>query len=164
MSSQIGQDQWVLSVLKNKRNGYFIDIGCYYPDELSNTDILESEYGWRGLAIDIQNFGDWSYRKNTIHILKNALEIDYYDLFKHLNVPTVVDYLSIDLEPPQLTLDCLYKIPFDIYKFKTITFETDEYREGGEERKSLSRKFLQEKGYTFVKNVAKQDDFYILSE
>ena len=35
--SQIGQDLWVLETLKNKKNGYFLDIGAHDGIYLSNT-------------------------------------------------------------------------------------------------------------------------------
>jgi len=50
--SQLGQDLEVLRVYNNKRNGVFIEIGASDGIELSNTYLLESKYGWRGVCVE----------------------------------------------------------------------------------------------------------------
>jgi FkbM family methyltransferase len=50
--SQWGQDEFVVSVLKHKRNGYFVDIGAYDGITISNTYYLEKELGWKGLCVE----------------------------------------------------------------------------------------------------------------
>jgi hypothetical protein len=171
-ASQIGQDRFVIDQLNGKREGTFLDIGCGFPIVLSNTFTLEKFYDWRGIGVDITNQHDdgnpditWeSERPKTKHITDDALKVDYLKLLIDNNMPTTIDYLSLDLEPPSLTLECLFKIPFDSYKFRVITFETDEYREGGDERVRISREYLLSKNYRLVHSVNRQDDFYVLNE
>ena len=67
----------------------------------------------------------------------------------------------MDLEPPTLTFELLFKIPFDEYSFNFISFETDEGREGGEYRKMKSREYIKSKGYHLLGNLGGQDDMYI---
>lgn len=50
--SQVGQDLWVLEKLNNKRGGYFIELGGGDGKFLSNTYMLENDYGWSGVAIE----------------------------------------------------------------------------------------------------------------
>lgn len=50
--SQWGQDEFVVSVLKQKKNGYFVDIGAYDGITISNTYYLEKELGWNGLCVE----------------------------------------------------------------------------------------------------------------
>lgn len=50
--SQIGQDLFVLQRLKEKRGGYFVDFGATDGVSLSNTYLLETEYGWQGLCAE----------------------------------------------------------------------------------------------------------------
>ncbi len=50
--SQWGQDEFVVSVLKGKRNGYFVDIGAYDGITISNTYYLEKELDWKGLCVE----------------------------------------------------------------------------------------------------------------
>jgi hypothetical protein len=165
--SQIGQDKIVLKYLKNKQNGFFVDIGCGYPKNINNTYLLESKYNWNGISIDLNdckedNGEGWESIRKTKRILSDALTINYSDLFKNNNLPYNIDYLSLDLEPPELTLECLYKIPFDEYNFNVISFEIDTGREGDYYRISKSREFLQSKGYTLIGSLCGgQDDIYI---
>lgn len=50
--SQKGQDQWLVDVFQGKRDGYFVDLACNDPINLSNTVTLERAYNWTGLCID----------------------------------------------------------------------------------------------------------------
>jgi hypothetical protein len=165
--SQNKQDLIILEYLNNKTNGYFLDIGCGYPKTINNTFLFETHYNWNGLSIDIHDFQEhsgenWYDIRKTKQILDDALEIDYYKLLRDNNVPKVIDFLTMDLEPPDLTLDALYKIPFDVYQFNLILFEIDDEREPFfEKRKSESRKFLKSKGYNFIGNIGGQDDLYL---
>lgn len=174
-TSQIGQDKFVIDALSGKNNGFFVDLGAGPPRYISNTYVLEKYFNWTGIAVDIkhssldpnskENFEE--YRPNTNYVISDCLTVNYSELFKKYNAPQVIDYLSIDLEPPSITLECLFKIPFDEYRFNTITFEVDSYRDcpldgsTGIERINKSRTFLQEKGYVFLFNRSNCDDFYI---
>lgn len=48
---QYGADRWVLSLLPNRTNGFFMDIGAYDGEWFSNTKLLE-QHGWRGMCAD----------------------------------------------------------------------------------------------------------------
>lgn len=164
--SQCGQDLIVLKYLENKRNGYFLDIGSGYPITINNTYLLEKNYGWKGISIDIENYIEpngktWDETRNSIHILNNALNIDYSFLLNEHKAPKVIDFITMDLEPPSLTFELLYKIPFNEYSFNFISFETDEGREGGDYRKIKSREYITSKGYHLLGNLGGQDDLYI---
>jgi len=50
--SQIGQDLAVLKYYKNKRNGYFVEAGASDGIDLSNTYLLEKEFGWSGICVE----------------------------------------------------------------------------------------------------------------
>ena len=50
--SQIFQDMFVLYILKNKRNGFFVEFGACDGIDLSNTYILEKEMGWQGILAE----------------------------------------------------------------------------------------------------------------
>tara|TARA_R110000824_G_scaffold76035_3_gene192786 strand:- start:57 stop:572 length:516 start_codon:yes stop_codon:yes gene_type:complete len=160
--SQIGQDRWVCEALQFKKEGVWVDIGCSTPIDLNNTYCMESQLGWRGISVDINPdcIGQWGDvgRELSGVICHNALTLDYSTAFKENELPKVIDYLSMDLEPPTLTLAALMKIPFDEYKFRCITFETDAYRNMGTQ--DVSRDYLKSKGYSLVL-AGKQDDFWV---
>ena len=50
--SQLGQDKEVLTFYKNKKNGYFIEIGANNGITLSNTYLLEKKYNWKGICVE----------------------------------------------------------------------------------------------------------------
>lgn len=52
MSSQGGQDRWVLEQLGSKKYGYYIDSGAADPRINSNTHLLEFGYNWCGMLIE----------------------------------------------------------------------------------------------------------------
>ncbi|MFG3266402.1 FkbM family methyltransferase [Streptomyces bobili] len=52
MTSQYGQDHLVLSLLNGKRQGFFLDSGASNGVRASNTQLLETQYGWSGVCVE----------------------------------------------------------------------------------------------------------------
>ena len=50
--SQFGHDAFVLAVLGEKTGGYFVEVGAGDGLNLSNTHLLETVLGWRGLLVE----------------------------------------------------------------------------------------------------------------
>lgn len=50
--SQLGQDLFVLEVSGSLCDGYFLDSGASNGVRASNTKLLESDYGWRGICVE----------------------------------------------------------------------------------------------------------------
>jgi FkbM family methyltransferase len=50
--SQINQDKLYCEYSKNKKNGYFVDIGAHDGIKISNTYKLEKELDWNGICIE----------------------------------------------------------------------------------------------------------------
>lgn len=79
----MGQDKWLVEEVFNKmKYGYFVDVGCYHPIDISNTYTLEYNFSWNGIAIDFVNTGNWSIRKCK-HILacvsqKENMKVKYW--------------------------------------------------------------------------------------
>ena len=47
-----GQDKWVLNILDNKSNGYFVDIGAHDGYHDSNSYVLEKDFNWNGICVE----------------------------------------------------------------------------------------------------------------
>jgi len=52
IKSQIGQDLFALYSLNWKRNGYFVDFGAANGVDLSNSYLLERDFGWTGILAE----------------------------------------------------------------------------------------------------------------
>ncbi len=50
--SQWGQDRWVVDYFRGKRKGFFLEIGAGDGIWISNTLLLEREYGWTGILVE----------------------------------------------------------------------------------------------------------------
>lgn len=160
--SQIGQDIFVKRVLQEKTNGLFVDIGAAWPDNINNTYLFEKHYNWTGLSVefDPQYERMWKASDRTSKfICDDALKVDYvFEINKLLTDNKVdrIDYLSVDIEPPILTLKALQKVPLDKFRFSVITFEHDMYRtDNGHEfdqqyTMRTSRELLSSHGYSLI--------------
>lgn len=62
--SQLKQDLFVLSELNFKRNGYFVEFGATNGVDLSNTHLLEKEFGWSGILAEPAKCWHAALKKN----------------------------------------------------------------------------------------------------
>lgn len=69
--SQLGQDLWVLEQTNYKRGGYFVEFGATDGVMLSNTWLLEKEFGWNGLLAEPNPFVFEKLQKNRSCITSN---------------------------------------------------------------------------------------------
>jgi hypothetical protein len=158
------QDRFVAETLEFKKNGTFLDIGCHHYKDISNTYYLENELNWSGVGVDIECHFEQEWianRPNSKFVCADAVNIDYDVLLKENKMPLVIDYLSVDIEPPLLTFAALKKLFETDYIFGVVTFETDFYRE--KSTRDESRELFKQRGYIFIKEINSQDDYYIHS-
>ena len=153
--SQAGQDIFVQSMVKPSSSlASYVEIGSAYPQLSSNTLALENA-GWKGVSLEINPLMVelFTGSRDNPAVEADALQVDYEQLFVRFKLPRDIGYLQIDIEPASNSLACLKKIPFQLYRFATVTFEHDSYREGKEIRDE-SRDFLLGLGYRLaVKDV-----------
>ena len=147
--SQAGQEKWVIDFFKQKRGGYFVDIGAYDGKEISNTYLLEKEFGWDGVCIEPSIKMFKKLRENRRCVLLNRAAhsencIVYFDdigvsslispvgkhkvrastmevILKEVSAPKIIDYLSLDTEGSEY--DILRGFPFDKYEIILLTVE-----------------------------------------
>jgi hypothetical protein len=159
-----GQEKFVLDLLKNKKNGYYVELGAFDSKKGSNTYHLETDYDWNGVSfeIDPERHAEFvSNRKNPC-ILGDATEFNYISYFEENNFPKQIDYLQVDIDAgytpegnavgnPYLTLHGLISVPLSKYRFSIITFEHDsqiEYNNKG--MREAQREILSSLGYKLV--------------
>ena len=49
------EDTAILDYFKDKKNGFYVDVGCYHPIHRNNTYLLYKQ-NWRGINIDVSQF------------------------------------------------------------------------------------------------------------
>ena len=80
--SQLKQDLFVLCQLNFKRDGFFVEFGATNGLDLSNTYLLEKDFGWKGILAEPAKSWHQDLRKNrTSHI-----ETDCVWHTSHLNL------------------------------------------------------------------------------
>ena len=159
--SQIFQDMFILSVLNGKKNGTYLEIGAQQPFYQSNTALLETKFGWKGVSVEIKEDLCKMFlkqRKNTI-LCQDATQINYQKLLEKNFDTKVIDYLQVDIEPSKTTFEALLSIPFDEYKFAIITYEHDHYVDMTNSYRTKSRKYLELMGYELVVSNVSGNDF-----
>ena len=146
--SDAKQDQFAANILEFKKNGYCVDIGSCHSI-ISNNSYYFQSLDWTSLSVEIERGYNESYstRKNGVHLNKNALEVNYKEVFEEYEFPRNIDYLSLDVDT--LSLDVLKLLPLDEYRFKVITIEHDAYLFGDKYRE-LQRSILNSHGYLLV--------------
>ncbi len=53
--SQAYEELIIRDFFGDKREGVFVDVGCHLPRHMSTTYLLESEFGWSGIGIDVND-------------------------------------------------------------------------------------------------------------
>jgi hypothetical protein len=127
--SQAGQESFVINTLREKQNGFYLEIGAYDSKIMSNTYLLETQFGWTGVGLEIDPSRANEYNTNRSNKCLNvdATTFDYLDYFIKNDLPTRIDYLQIDIEPAYQSLNALKALPLDRYRFSVVTFEHDLY-------------------------------------
>lgn len=166
------QDMFVLTMHNGKKNGTYVEIGSGHPTYGNNSYLLEKDFGWRGVSLDISEefvAAHNTERKHTC-LLRDATTVNYDRFLNGLDMPTTIDYLQIDVDPADISYKVLLSMPLEKYKFGVITFEHDHYADPKSDVRSKSRKYLESYGYKLVApNISPDDnrpyeDWYIHPE
>jgi hypothetical protein len=150
--SQAFQDLFILSSLNGKRNGKYLEIGSHEPQEHNNTYMLEKQFDWVGVSLDIDGnmVRKFNGIRNNKALLLDATKADYLSILDQKNLGTDWDYLQLDCEPSINTFLAMSLIPFDKYRFAVITYEHDYYCDETKSYRDRSRRYLRSMGYELV--------------
>jgi len=138
-------------------NGTYIEIGSQKPIQRSNTVALE-RLGWRGFGLEIDTGHQpfWpDERKNHIY-WEDATTFDYWAAAKEQGLPERINFLQVDIEPPENTFTALKKAVESGLTFDYIAFEHDLYCQEVDYH-VIATNYLLTKGYKVaVYNVCSQ--------
>ncbi len=150
--SQAMQDAFVAFCRDKKRDGTYVDLGAGHYANGSNTFRLATEYGWSGIAAEKDEALAAEYRRTRWRdtFFNDALDPSVPDAIRALaGSEGIIDFLSLDLEPPELTLSCLVGLPLEDVRFAVICCEHDVYRRP-RSIKNAMRGILEGYGYVRV--------------
>jgi hypothetical protein len=159
--SQSYQDMFILSTLKGKRNGSYLEIGSQDPHHNSNTALLE-EFGWSGVSIEIvkESVDTFNEKRKNPCFCYDATQVNYREFVPQNFSRKEIDYLQLDCEPAKTTFEVLLGIPFEEYKFAVITYEHDHSMDFSREYREKSRNYLKSLGYVLVVNDISPNDWF----
>ena len=187
--SQLGQDKWIVELFKGKRNGYFIDIGAWDGEDISNTYYLEKELGWTGVCVEPQHDAFINLQNVRTCSSENIVFAEKTGMVFFKNAGTgsgIVSGLGPDVnEIPAITitelltrykspaiidylsldtegneLEIMRTFPFDRFHFRALTVEHNSYMGSKHvKRRGEMHQLLEINGYKFVKQ-QDCDDFY----
>lgn len=179
--SQAGQSAWVHSIVGD--SGFFVDVGAYDGIEHSNTYALE-QLGWDGLCIEPLEgpFGEMTKSRSAkclniaVSDHDGAVMMDGHRVVDHgpwtahcrklssLNLPPVIDYLSIDVEGHELQV--LAGMDFDRWHVRLITIEHNLYCDGPDRKNAIyaeltSRGFVRVREDVVAPGYGPYEDWYV---
>ncbi len=91
--SQLRQDLFVLSELNFKHNGYFVEFGATNGVTLSNTYLLEKEFGWTGILAEPAIFWHDDLKRNRRANIETRCV--WKDSTSTLNFNEIAEYSTI---------------------------------------------------------------------
>lgn len=152
VGSQAMQDAFAMLCTGRKRNGTYVDLGAGHYSRGSNTFRLEVEFGWSGIAAekDVELAAEFLSKRTGNNFFYDALDPNLPGAIRALaGSEGIIDFLSLDLEPPELTLSCLVGLPLEDVRFAVICCEHDVYRRP-RSIKNAMRGILEGYGYVRV--------------
>lgn len=159
---------FALRFCNDKENGVFVEIGTADWKTNNNTYFLEKEFGWTGVAIDIEKKFTDKYNENRrSHCINaDAMSYNWDKYFEENNFPERIDYLQIDIDktPRYANLFALLNLPLARYRFSTITIEHNAGMDPSlNDMKNIQKDILFSYGYKLVAE-GFTDDWWIDSK
>lgn len=162
---------FINSVLGNKENGVYVELGSGPPQHGSTTYALETKRNWSGLSIDIdeRNVTKFNDERRNKAVCADAITFDYRKYFEENDFPTQIDFLQVDIDSgydrkgkpfgnPNNSLLALIALPLNIYRFNVVTFEHEyiiDYKMGA--MRDAQREIMTSLGYSLVKRLVHED-------
>ena len=148
----------------DKENGTYVEVGASHWRDGNNTYMLEKEFGWTGVGLEIEQHYVDEYNKNRSNpcVQGDATTFNWDKYLEENNFPKQIDHLSIDTD--FVNLLSLVNMPLSRYRFSTIVVENKESSNQAldidEKVKKTQREILARYNYTLIGS-GYTDDFWI---
>ena len=164
------QEEFVLDLLDNKKEGYYVELGAFHSKNGSNTNKLENEFNWKGVSFEIKEELRKEFNENRSNpCMGDALDFNYISYFEENLFPKQIDYLQVDIDSgyklngrpdgnAYTSLHGLLAVPLNSYRFTVITFEHDAnmyWRNVA--MRDVQREILDSLGYSIVVRTESED-------
>jgi hypothetical protein len=164
------QEEFVLELLDNKKEGYYVELGAFHSKNGSNTNRLENEFDWKGVSFEIKEDLRKEFNENRSNpCMGDALDFNYVSYFEENSFPKQIDYLQVDIDSgynlngrpdgnAYTSLHGLIAVPLNSYRFTVITFEHDAnmyWRNVA--MRDVQREILDSLGYSIVARTESED-------
>lgn len=149
--SEFTQDQDMDILMGYKTDGTFVDIGSNHFCSGNNSYFFELNRNFKGIGIDIdpKYANGWANNRKNPFICADATKIDYKSLFEEHNLPKIIDFISIDVDPAEVSMAALIEVIKSGYQFNIIDFEV-----ANDPPVTLQcKELLESKGYKLVKEI-----------
>lgn len=149
--SQSLQDMFVLSATQDMTDTrWYLEIGSAEPFYHNNTALLETQFAWRGVSLEIDQAkaADFARQRRNPVLCQDALTTNYESVLAAQGAPRDLGYLQVDCDPPENSYRILTSMPWDTRRFAVITFEHDYYADTSV--RDRSRAFLRDRGYELM--------------
>jgi len=114
--SQFGQDIFVLCQSNFKKNGFFVEFGATDGVGISNTYILEKEFGWSGILAEPAKIWHESLRSNRNSIIdercvwsESKKKLDFREADSY-ELSTIESYSSLDMHKNARKSGSIYQV------------------------------------------------------
>lgn len=164
------QEEFVLDLLDNKKEGYYVELGAFHSKNGSNTNKLENEFDWKGVSFEIKEEFRKEFNDNRSNpCMGDALDFNYISYFEENDFPKQIDYLQVDIDAgyrddgrpdgsAYTSLHGLLAVPLNSYRFTVITFEHDANMYWRNDvMRDVQREILDSLGYSLVVRTESED-------
>lgn len=117
-NSQIGQDLFVLSKLKGKKSGFFVEFGACDGISFSNSYLLEKNFKWDGILVEPGKNWHLDLRKNRSCIIDYRCVNSDSNRFVQFSETTIPELSTIEEFEKQ---DEHQRLIIDRYQVKTVS-------------------------------------------
>lgn len=158
-NSQALQDVFVLCASR-KWGGSFVEVGGFHSRNLSNTFLLETEFGWSGTIFELRSdlAAEIRHNRSATVVEGDARKVKWRTLVRRNVVSRKPDYFQVDCEPSLTSLQILISALLSGLRPSVITFEHDAYSSAtilgvirqGRFTRIVSRVLLRTLGYRLV--------------